>query len=189
MLSWINVKNLNPTNKNLIVVQLNICSLLVHQSELIHLLATLEQKNSKIDILLLCETFLTSKTASLVNIPGYKLMFRSHQFNKGSGTAILVKEDINFTRRNDLEIFNEGLVESTYVEIRTRSNNNMIVGSLYRPPNTTEKNLCEHINEIIPKIQAETGNKQIILGMDHNLDLLKSNNPCCHPWLYYPSLP
>ena len=63
-------ENLNPTNKNLIVVQLNICSLLAHHSELIHLLATLEQKNSKIDILLLCETFLTTKTASLVNISG-----------------------------------------------------------------------------------------------------------------------
>ena len=51
----------------------------------------------------------------------------------------------------------------------------MIVGSLYRPPNTTEKNLCEHINETISKIQVEMGNKPIILGMDHNLDLLKSN--------------
>ena len=47
--------------------------MLAHQSELKHLLGTLEQKNSKVDILLLCETFLTKTTTKLVNIPGYKL--------------------------------------------------------------------------------------------------------------------
>ena len=40
-------------------MQLNIHSILVHQQELSQLLCTLENKGTRIDIILLCETFLT----------------------------------------------------------------------------------------------------------------------------------
>ena len=49
--------NLNPENFNLVVLQLNICSILAHQTELRALLHTLECKNSPVDIVLLSETF------------------------------------------------------------------------------------------------------------------------------------
>ena len=32
------------------------------------------------------------------------------------------------------------------------------------------------MSETIPKVKSEDRDKQLILGMDHNLDLLKSNN-------------
>ena len=51
--------NLSPNNYNLITMQLNICSILAHQQELSQLLRTLENKGTCIDIILLCETFLT----------------------------------------------------------------------------------------------------------------------------------
>ena len=51
--------NLNPNNYNLITMQINICSILAHQQELGQLLHTLENKGTRIDIILLCETFLT----------------------------------------------------------------------------------------------------------------------------------
>ena len=63
--------NLNPDNFNLVILQLNIRSVLNKQLELKQLLHDLEKKNLKVDILLLCETFLTSKTAKLVNILDY----------------------------------------------------------------------------------------------------------------------
>ena len=53
--------NLNPNNYNLITMQINICSILVHQQDLSQLLQTLENKGTRIDIILLCETFLTQK--------------------------------------------------------------------------------------------------------------------------------
>ena len=53
--------NLNPSNYNLLVLQLNIRSILAHQHELKQLLRDLEKKNSSIDVVLLCETFLTKK--------------------------------------------------------------------------------------------------------------------------------
>ena len=63
--------NLNPNNYNLIVMHLNIRSVLGHQQELCQLIRSTERKNSRIDVILLCETFLSSKTKSMVYIPGF----------------------------------------------------------------------------------------------------------------------
>ena len=49
------------------------------------------------------------------------------------------------------------------------------MGSIYRPPNTSPKDFDYQYKELM-KTLAKEKNKEIILGMDHNLDLLKSNN-------------
>ena len=51
--------NLNPNGYNLIVLQMNICGALSHQSELCELLLKMENKPSRVDIVLLSETHLT----------------------------------------------------------------------------------------------------------------------------------
>ena len=53
--------NLNPNNYNFIIMQLNICSLLSNATELKMLLTKLEQKNSPVDVILLCETFVNKE--------------------------------------------------------------------------------------------------------------------------------
>ena len=63
--------NLNNNNMNLIVLQLNIRSLSVHQDDLKDLLFHLDKQNSPVDVLLLCETFLSERTHKLINITGY----------------------------------------------------------------------------------------------------------------------
>ena len=50
--------NFNRENYNLVILQLNVRSLPAHQHELL-LLRTLENKGSKVNAILLCETFLT----------------------------------------------------------------------------------------------------------------------------------
>ena len=124
---------------------------------------------------MLCETFLTDHTMRLVNIPGYKIINNNHKQSKGGGMAILIRDDLPFKRRDDLEDF-KGMVETTYIEIKTKAKREIVIGSIYRPSNTTEKEWCTHLNEIIPKVRSEKGHKQLILGMDHNPDLLKSND-------------
>ena len=52
-----NCTNLNPNDYNLIVLQLNIRSSLSNQTELKQLLQNLENSNSRVDVILLCETF------------------------------------------------------------------------------------------------------------------------------------
>ena len=83
--------NLNNNNMNLIVLQLNIQSLLAHQDDLKDLLFQLDKRNSPVDVLLLCETFLSERTQKLINIPGYTLLSNNWKRSKGGGTAIPIK--------------------------------------------------------------------------------------------------
>ena len=82
--------NLNPQNYNFIVMQLNIRSILSNQLELMRLLNELSQKHSEVDILLLCETFITSKTENLINMKGYTIHTTNRKEAKGGGTAVLI---------------------------------------------------------------------------------------------------
>ena len=82
--------NLIPNGYNFIIFQLNIRSLLSHQNELKELLKKLENKNSRVDTLLLCETNLNKYTTKLVKIPGFNFESNHRVTNKGGGTAILI---------------------------------------------------------------------------------------------------
>ena len=82
-------KDLNPENYNFVVMQLNIRNILAHQCEL--RLHDISNKNLRVDTLLLCETFLASKTEKLVNIPCYNLVTNSRKNHKGEGVAVLIR--------------------------------------------------------------------------------------------------
>ena len=130
-------------------------------------------KNSSVDILLLCETFLTTKTENLVNIPSYKLIANDRKDHKGSGVAILIKEGIPYKKWADLSSMNEKDLESVYVDITTKSDKLIRVGSLYQAPNTYVKRLMDHL-EMITSMVNKNKACDLILGIDQNLDLLKS---------------
>ena len=166
----------NPKGYNFIVLQLNIRSILSNQLELRMLLNTLKNKNLNVDAVLLSETFLTDKTLKLVNLEGYTLLTNHRKEHKGGGVAILVRNGVNYQRRKDLEVMVEKEVESCYIQIKTKSGKKIIVGSLYHSPNTKETELINHVQNTIVKCKSVKQNLDIILGMDHNLDLLKLNN-------------
>ena len=63
----------------------------------------------------------------------------------------------------------------SYIEITTKSGKSIVVGSLYRSLNSSDSALMDHIENIITKVKLEKNHKQLILGMDHNFDLLKCN--------------
>ena len=167
--------NLNPNNYNLIIMQINICSILAHQQELSQLLRTLENKDTRIDIILLCETFLTRKTEKLVHIPGYNLIGNHQSMRKGGGVCMLLNENIPYKRRSDLDIFEECKIESVFIEITAKNGRKLIIGSMYKPPNTDSAHLIKSIENIVTKTRCNKNKKQpkLINGMDHNLDLLK----------------
>ena len=86
--------NLNPNEYNLIVLQLNICNILAHELELKQLLRSLEKCKSKIDIVLLCKTFLLANTTHLVNIPGYTHICKHRTIKKVGGVSILLRDGV-----------------------------------------------------------------------------------------------
>ena len=127
------------------------------------------------DIILLCEMNINKKTAHFFNVPGFNTEFNNRTIFKGGGTAILVREGINYIRRKDLEVNIEKEIESTYQELQARNGKKFIIRSLYRSPNAAVKPFFRHIKDTLPRIRNEKGEKNIILGMDHNLDLLKAH--------------
>ena len=80
-------KNLNPNNYNLAVMQINIRSILSKQVQLKQLLRQLENKNSQVDIILLCKTFLSKNTSKLLQMPGYQIFTDSRQDHKGGDSS------------------------------------------------------------------------------------------------------
>ena len=130
-----NCKDLNPENYNLVVMQLNIRSILAHQTGLRQLLQVMSNKNSRVDVLLLCETFLTSRTENLVNIPGYCLVTNNRTNHKGGGVAILIRDGITFRPKPDLNQMAEKELESMCVDITAR-NGSKSKSAVYTMPQT-----------------------------------------------------
>ena len=141
--------NLNPNNYNLIVMQLNVRSLLAHQHELCQLLRTTKRKNSRIDIILLCETFLSKQTLSMVRIPGYTHVGNYRKNKKGCGVSILIKDGISYKRWWDLDVFEEGQTESVFVEIRSKNGKDIILGSMYKPLNVDITQFSINLSRIV----------------------------------------
>ena len=170
-----NCSNLNPDGYNLTILQLNIRSLLAHQTDLKLLLNLLDKKKTKVDAVLVCETFLTKQTNQLVNIPGYVLINKNRTNSRGGGVAILLKDNIPYKKRDDITTMIEKEVESVYAEIMCRNGTKLLLGNLYRAPNTNGKLFSEHVVEVLSRVKSRTPNMEIVLGMDHNHDLLKSD--------------
>ena len=157
-------------------MHLDIRSVLGHQQELCQLIRSTERKNSWIDVILLCETFLSSKTKSMVNIPGFSHICNYRKTKKGGGVSTLLRDGITYKHRSDLDIFEEGLTESVFVEIRSKNGKQIIVGSMYKPPNVGIEQYSNNLTTIVNKIKLVTGRyiPEIIIGMDHNMNLLNS---------------
>ena len=123
--------------------------------------------------MLLCETFLTKETLKLVDIPDYTLISSHRSQSKGRETAILIRNGILYKRSKNLEVFEEGKLESTFIKVLSKNVKKFIVGSMYQPPNTDAESFNKKINTITSKF-ALTNEKEVIMSKDHNLDLLKS---------------
>ena len=85
------------------------------------LLKTLENKNSRVDLVLLCETFLTKETVKLVDIPDYTLVSSHRSQSKGGGTAILIRNGTCYKGCKNLEVFEEGKLGSSFIKVLSKN--------------------------------------------------------------------
>ena len=104
------------------------------------------------------------------------MIANSRLVHKGGGVAILIRDGITFRKCPDLNLMCEKEVESIYAEIQAKNRKTFILGSLYRAPNTDETKLICHIEDTVNKVNSEKGKKEVILGVDQNIDLLKSES-------------
>ncbi len=165
-----NIKELNYENAKLKVLHLNIHSIPDKIDRLKFLLKKLEDQGIVIDVLLLCETFITDQNKESCKIPNYELREEHRKNMTKGGVAIYIHNRLKFIERCDLQIFIEGHIESYFIEIEF-PDKNLIIGELYRVPNTDQNVFLEQYRQLLEKANVE--NKNIIIGTDQNLDYLK----------------
>ena len=168
---YINLENIvNVTDKDLSVVQLNIRGLSSKIGDLNHLINHL-QSSGQPDILLLCETWLSSNSPP-ITVPGYSIVKRNRQTKKGGGIAILISNHLSSRPREDLTLGNE--CESVFAEVKL-GRSQALICSAYRPLNTDCKKFISSFNTRVKELQ-KIKNMTLVIGLDHNMDFLKSTN-------------
>ena len=89
-----------------------------------------------------------------------------------------------------MDVFDEGLTESIFIEVRSKNGKQIIFGRLYKPPNVGIDQFSEHLSSITYKVRQVQGKHlpEMVLGMDHNMNLLNSViHPPMHKFKETPS--
>ena len=164
-------ERLQLNQSDLCVLQLNIRGL---YSKLENLKSLLNDnfKDGMPDILLLCETWQNTHSPK-IHLKGFQMFEQRRLHKKGGGTSVIIKEGYTSKRIRNPEIDFE-TIEHCLVEVSIE-NKSYIVGSLYRAPNTNQKDFLKEYKSLIDYVHSKKP-YGIILGMDHNLDLLKTAN-------------
>ena len=128
----------------------------------------------KFRIVALTESWLQDSDFHLYNLPCYE-MFENHRTERTGGGVALYTDIRYFSKhRTDLDIFNNEC-ESLFVEIdrdSTGFSSNVIIGVIYRIPNTNINNFIDAISLTLDRIKKE--NKICYLLGDFNLDIMNS---------------
>ena len=89
----------------------------------------------------------------------------------GGGVGLYLADNLNFKVRTDLT-FSDEWAESLFVEISQTKRKNIIVGTVYRPP---DKNLREFLNDLDRLLDiVSKENKTVFLMGDWNLNIMNS---------------
>ena len=105
------------------------------------------------DVVALSETWLNDVTADNFNPIGYTAENAVRQNRQGGGVSILINESLTFKRRSDLSITKDSM-ECLFIEmpkpekINNVKSESVIVGVVYRPPNTCIKNFIGDFTQI-----------------------------------------
>ena len=92
----------------------------------------------------------------------------------GGGICIFSMDDLKFKLRNDL-VFEDDLddTENLFIEIINEKSKNIIIGTIYRPPNNRFNKFENNLKTILTKL--DKCNKPCYIMGDFNIDLLKYN--------------
>ena len=120
------------------------------------------------------ETWLHNFKENLYTIPGYCFISNTRQHKSGGGVGLFIKSDLKFKLRTDLQSPNNKLYESIFAEILQPNSKNIIVGCIYKPPDTSVSDFNNSINNILSTISFE--NKLTYLMGDFNINILNTES-------------
>ena len=155
------------------MIHLNIRSAVKNMDKFEAFIANL---NHEFSIVALSETWLKPHNENLYSFPNYQSEHNIRKNRGGGGVSILIKNGIEYCVRADLKIQSPYL-ESLFIEIQKGQIGNerdVIIGVIYRPPNTDVENFNDLLVDVLSKIKSE--NKSSYLLGDYNINLLNCDN-------------
>ena len=95
---------------------------------------------------------------------------------QGRRSVNLTKNGIPYKRREDLDIFIEGKTESVFIKTISKCGKPIVIG------NTDLDQFSDNLINIVNRTRDAKGKIpiELIIGMDHNVDLLKGNQHHLH---------
>ena len=126
------------------------------------------------NIITLSETWIDDTVHnSEIHIPGY-VCERKDRNRHGGGTAVYLRDDIEYIRRQDVEKDNN---ESIWLEIKQEHKKPIVIGCLYRPQ-TESVDYFNLLAEMVDGLIND--NKEVMLFGDLNCDFLKTHSLTTH---------
>ena len=160
------LRNENYSDADFSLFYLNIRSLERNFNNLINLLSLLDINFILIGV---SETWL-NEPSHLLDIDGYNFIHKHRPNRSGGGVGLYISNNLEFKLRSDLSFDDIDIAESLFVEILRPHGKNIVVGTVYRPPNQRVNDFLSKNNELLEKISRE--NKICFLMGDFNLNLI-----------------
>ena len=145
--------NYFTTSDNFSLFNLNIRSL---PKNVVNLQHFLEGININFSVLSFTETWLTEYNISLHNFTGYSHVYKLRDKRRG-GVSMFINNRLNFQVRNDI-LLNLNNIDLIAVEISKEELNtkrNVIILTLYRPPDVLPILFNEKLNDLLKMLQQE----------------------------------
>ena len=123
----------------------------------------------------LSETWFDTARCGAFDLMGYQSEHTHRTTRTGGGVSLFIRPGISYKIRKDLN-FLEDYIETIFVEITSTSLNiekNLVVGVVYRPPDSSPACFLEKLKIILSRISPST--KQCRIMGDYNLDILNSD--------------
>lgn len=132
---------------NLSIAHFNIRSIINKHDDFSSYLGSLKHEFS---IIGLTETWLTKDNLYDFPMPHYRFVGQVRNTKHGGGIAMYTNQLYQFTERNDLSIIMENIIEAQFIEINMPTKN-ILIGTIYRPPNDTYKQFEDKLSAILQK--------------------------------------
>ena len=149
-----NEKSINKVAKPFSMCHINIRNTAKNLSSFSDYLSNFDHDFTFIGI---SESWLNENNKELYHLNGYNTVSKRRLSKTGGGVSLYINEKIPFIERHDLNLFNE-YIKSVFIEIDKSKLNvekNVIIGVIYRPPNTDIEIFNEYLGGILDKVGHE----------------------------------
>lgn len=132
----------------------------------------IENLDHEFTVLGFSETWLKEWNKDRHNIPGYNSEHNIRPVKGGGGVSIYIQDSVEYSTRTDLS-YQNNVIESVFIEIEKDhlgKDRNIVLGVIYRPPDSDVKLFNGFMSIILDKIAEER--KFIACMGDYNISLL-----------------